>query len=58
MYFSKILTKNSLSTIGQKCGNRDHTTVLHAYKTVNNLIDTNSQFKIYIDDIDKKLKLQ
>ena len=57
MYFSKKHTKNSLSTIGLHCGNKDHATVLHAVKTVNNLIDTDKQFRVYVDEIDKKLKM-
>ncbi len=36
MYFSKQMTKNSLAMIGKHCGNKDHATVLHACKTVNN----------------------
>ena len=57
MYFSKQMTKNSLAMIGKHCGNKDHATVLHACKTVNNLADTDKQFKGYIVDIEKKLSL-
>jgi chromosomal replication initiator protein len=57
MYFSKQLTKNSLANIGLHCGNKDHATVLHACKTVNNLIDTDKQFRGYVSDIEKKLTL-
>jgi len=57
MYFSKMHTKNSLASIGLQSGNRDHATVLHACRTVNNLIDTDRQFKVYVEDISKKLKL-
>jgi chromosomal replication initiator protein len=56
MYFAKQLTKASLSSIGTKIGNKDHATVLHACKTVNNLIDTDKRFKIDIEEIGKKLK--
>ena len=55
MYFSKQMTKNSLAMIGKHCGNKDHATVLHACKTVNNLADTDKRFKGYISDIEKKL---
>jgi len=58
MFFSKKHTKSSLATIGQHCGNKDHATVLHAVKTVNNLLDTDKKFKSYVDDLDKKIKLQ
>ena len=57
MYFSKQLTKSSLAHIGKHCGNKDHATVLHACKTVNNLADTDKRFKGYISDIEKKLTL-
>jgi len=57
MYFSKTLTKSSLASIGSQIGNKDHATVLHACKTVNNLIDTDRTFKSQIDEIDKKLKM-
>lgn len=58
MYFSKKMTKSSLASIGLHCGNKDHATVLHACRTVNNLVDTDKQFKAYVDEIEKKIKLQ
>ena len=57
MYFAKQLTKNSLAMIGKHCGNKDHATVLHACKTVNNLADTDKRFKGYISDIEKRLTI-
>jgi chromosomal replication initiator protein len=57
MYFSKSLTKSSLSTIGSIIGDKDHATVLHACKTVNNLMDTDKRFKSQIDDIERRLKI-
>ncbi|MEQ8521107.1 MAG: chromosomal replication initiator protein DnaA [Vicingaceae bacterium] len=58
MYFSKKMTKSSLANIGMHCGCKDHATVLHACKTVNNLIDTDKRFRGYIDDLNKKISLQ
>ena len=57
MYFSKILTKSSLAKIGLHCGNKDHATVLHACKTINNLIETDKQFRGYVNDLEKKLTI-
>lgn len=57
MYFSKILTKSSLATIGSQIGGKDHATVLHACKTVNNLSETDKRFRVFIEDIEKKLKM-
>lgn len=55
MFFAKKLTKASLASIGSQIGKRDHATVLHACKTVDNLADTDKQFRKYIDDLRKKL---
>ena len=55
MYFSKKMTKSSLASIGAQIGKRDHATVLHACKTVDNLYATDKQFKKYVEDITKKL---
>lgn len=57
MYFSKSLTKASLASIGSQIGGKDHATVLHACKTVNNLIDTDRHFRNQIKEIEKKLKV-
>lgn len=57
MYFSKSLTKSSLASIGALIGGKDHATVLHACKTVNNLMDTDKRFKGQIESIEKKLKV-
>lgn len=57
MYFSKSLTKYSLASIGAQIGSKDHATVLHACKTVNNLKDTDKNFRQYVEDIEKKLKM-
>ncbi|MDU6659729.1 MAG: chromosomal replication initiator protein DnaA [Capnocytophaga sp.] len=54
MFFSKKYTKNSLSTIGSQIGERDHATVLHACKTVENLIETDRAFKKYVSDLETK----
>lgn len=54
MFFSKKYTKNSISTIGSQIGQRDHATVLHACKTVENLIETDRAFKKYVSDLETK----
>ncbi len=58
MYFAKSMTKSSLATIGLHCGGKDHATVLHACRTVNNLMDTDKRFKNYIDELNKKITIQ
>lgn len=54
MFFAKKYTKASLQNIGNKIGNRDHATVLHAVKTVSNLSETDKIFRGYVEDISKK----
>ena len=58
MYFAKKMTKSSLANIGLHCGGKDHATVLHACRTVNNLQETDKLFRRYLDDLEKKLSLQ
>lgn len=58
MFFAKSMTKSSLATIGMHCGGKDHATVLHACRTVNNLMDTDKRFKNYITELEKKIALQ
>ena len=57
MFFAKKFTKASLASIGSQIGKRDHATVLHACKTVDNLSSTDKQFKKYVEDLTKKLSL-
>lgn len=57
MYFSRKHTKLSLASIGDACGNKDHATVLHASKTVENLLETDKQFRQHVEELDKRIKL-
>ncbi len=54
MFFAKKYTKASLASIGSQIGKRDHATVLHACKTIDNLLETDKEFKKYFDDINQK----
>ena len=57
MFFAKKFTKASLASIGSQIGQRDHATVLHACKTVDNLSSTDKQFRKYVEDLTKKLSV-
>lgn len=57
MYFAKKMTKSSLANIGLHCGGKDHATVLHACRTVNNLSETDKHFRKYLEDLEKKLAI-
>ena len=50
MYLAKQLTSRSLPEIGRKFGGRDHTTVLHAVKKIDDLRRTDSVLE---DDINR-----
>ena len=50
MYLSKKHTTKSLPDIGRNFSNRDHTTVIHAVKTVEKLM---GEEKTYVQDIDQ-----
>lgn len=58
MYFSKEYTNLSLKSIGYHFGGRDHSTVIHAVQTVNDLYDTDNTFKKSVDELRKKLKMK
>lgn len=57
MYFGRNLTKTSLASIGSQIGGKDHATVLHACNTVCDLIETDRNFKQYVTDIEKQLRV-
>ena len=58
MYFCKDLTQHSLKTIGLHFGGRDHSTVIHANKTVEDQIETDDQFRGMVDEIGRKIDLR
>lgn len=49
MYLCKVLTTKSLPEIGRKFGGRDHTTVLHAVRTIEGLMAADPSMR---DDVD------
>jgi chromosomal replication initiation ATPase DnaA len=55
-YFCKEYTKESLYRIGLFVGGKDHATVKHSVKTVNNLCDSDSKFKKQIKELDKQIR--
>jgi chromosomal replication initiator protein len=57
MYLSKMFTKNSLKTIGDHFGGRDHTTVIHSCQTVRDLMDTDVGFKDSVMTLQQRLQL-
>lgn len=55
MYLSRKYTKNSLSTIGEQIGNRDHATVLYACKAVADLLKYDKSFRQSVENIESAL---
>lgn len=55
MYLSKKLTTKSLPDIGRKFTGRDHTTVIHAIKKVEELMAADKKFEYEVQDISNKI---
>ena len=55
MYLAKKYTTNSLPDIGRKFSNRDHTTVIHAVKKIDELVKNDNEIKHSITEIIKIL---
>ncbi|MBR1785367.1 MAG: chromosomal replication initiator protein DnaA [Bacteroidales bacterium] len=58
MYFAKRITKSSLAVIGAQCGNKDHATVLHACKQIENLRQTDRYMRSMVEELEKKFSEQ
>lgn len=57
MYLSKEMTTTSLKNIGLYFGGRDHSTVIHACTSVQNMIETDNNFKETVHAIKKKIEI-
>ncbi len=57
MYLAKKFTKSSLKNIGEHFGGFDHTTVIHSCQTVENLMDTDSEYKEHMLELQQKVQL-
>ncbi len=58
MYLAKQYTNHSLQSIGDYCGGRDHSTVLHAIQTINNMLSTEHKFKLVLEELKRKVQLK
>jgi len=58
MYIAKDYTNHSLKSIGYHFGGRDHSTVIHAVQSVNDMIDTNANFRYKVDELKKRMKMR
>ena len=55
MYISKKMISTSLANIGKQVGKRDHSTVIHACKTIENKMKEDNSIKELIDKIERNL---
>lgn len=57
MYFAKELTKSSLKTIGLHFGGRDHSTVIHACNSIEEMRNNDASMKDLIEGLRNRLLL-
>lgn len=55
MYFAKEYTNATYARIGDEMGGKDHTTVMHAYKTIVNQSKVDKELKKHIKDLKAKI---
>ncbi len=55
IYLTKILTSKSLPEIGREFANRDHTTVIHSIKTIENLKKNDADLSSSIDNLKNQI---
>lgn len=55
MYFADLYYLGTLQTIGNYCGHRDHTTVLHAKKTINDLLEYQDYVKLVVGNVQQMI---
>lgn len=56
MYLSKILTTNSLPVIGKEFGGKNHATVIHSVKLVQELMESNQQILQEVKGLEEKIR--
>ncbi len=57
MYLIKELTNASLKTIGLHFGGRDHSTVIHAYQSVEDQMRVDSKYQAHVQQIKRRLQM-
>jgi chromosomal replication initiator protein len=55
MYFCRKYTRKSLREIGMEFGNKTPATILHACKTIQNLIHTDKKFQYKLEEIENAI---
>ncbi|RCK73287.1 MAG: Chromosomal replication initiator protein DnaA [Ignavibacteriae bacterium] len=57
MYLCKEITNSSLKTIGLHFGGRDHSTVIHAIQTIEDLVKSDQKYADILQTLRNKIKL-
>ena len=55
MFLARELTNHSLEEIGEAFGGRDHTTVMHAHKTIEAMMDKDFKTKKTVSFLKQKI---
>ncbi|MGT2828964.1 chromosomal replication initiator protein DnaA [Streptococcus hillyeri] len=56
IFLAREMTDNSLPKIGKEFGGRDHSTILHAYNKIKNMLKTDDGLRIEIETLRQKIK--
>jgi chromosomal replication initiator protein len=56
MYLTKKYTDYSIAKIGQLIGNKNHATVIYAYRTIKGQVDVDKAFRTEIEELEKTLE--
>ena len=56
MYLARNLTPNSMPALAQYFGMKDHTSVSHAMKKINEIMEKDENFKVQIEELTHKIK--
>lgn len=57
MFLAKSLTNKSLKTIGEMFGGRDHSTVIYSCRAVQDMMDTDRDFRMTVEGLEKQLSM-
>jgi len=57
MYFSKVLTKSSLKTIGLHFGGRDHSTVIHSCNSIEGMLKEDVSIKKLVENLKSQIEI-
>jgi len=55
IYLARSLTQNTMPQLAQYFGMKDHTTISHTMKKINELIKSDENFKVKIDELNNKI---